>query len=116
MASHPTERNDLDPIEFELTDLDTARQALDDLPPGVAEVRRLSPGYWEQRRRPPAPTDRALAGPTLDWIARLPPRTDDESMMLEGALAVQDNSRLTCQISVQSELDGLVVRLPASQL
>ncbi len=73
MASHPTERNDLDPIEFELTDLDTARQALDDLPPGVAEVRRLSPGYWEQRRRPPAPTDRALAGPTLDWIARLPP-------------------------------------------
>jgi 2Fe-2S ferredoxin len=50
------------------------------------------------------------------WIARLPPRTDDESMMLEGALAVQDNSRLTCQISVQSELDGLVVRLPASQL
>jgi len=33
-------------------------------------------------------------------------------MMLEGALAVQDNSRLTCQISVQSELDGLVVRLP----
>jgi 2Fe-2S ferredoxin len=50
------------------------------------------------------------------WIAKLPPKTDGESMMLEGALAVQDNSRLTCQISVQSELDGLVVRLPASQL
>ena len=50
------------------------------------------------------------------WVAKLPPKNDDESMMLEGALAVQDNSRLTCQISVQSELDGLVVHLPASQL
>jgi ferredoxin, 2Fe-2S len=51
-----------------------------------------------------------------NWIAKLPSKTDDESMMLEGALAVQENSRLTCQISVQSELDGLVVHLPASQL
>lgn len=49
------------------------------------------------------------------WISRLKPRSDDETMMLEGALAVKPNSRLTCQITVQPELDGLVVRLPESQ-
>jgi ferredoxin, 2Fe-2S len=49
------------------------------------------------------------------WVARLKPRSDDETMMLEGALAVKSNSRLTCQITVQPELDGLVVRLPESQ-
>ena len=49
------------------------------------------------------------------WIARLTPKSDDENMMLEGALSVQDNSRLTCRITVQADLDGLVVRLPESQ-
>jgi 2Fe-2S ferredoxin len=49
------------------------------------------------------------------WVARLKPKSEDENMMLEGALAVQSNSRLTCQITVHPELDGLVVRLPESQ-
>ncbi|MBL6752300.1 MAG: (2Fe-2S)-binding protein [Nevskia sp.] len=40
---------------------------------------------------------------------------EDERMMLEGALNVQPNSRLTCQIAVSEALDGLTVRLPASQ-
>lgn len=73
MASSTTPQKNLDALEFELTDFDTARQALDELPPGVAEIHRLSPGYWEQRRRPSAPTDRALSGATLEWLARLPP-------------------------------------------
>ena len=63
-----------DSIDFELTDFDEARHALDELPAGVREVHRLAPGYWEQRRRGPVPTDRALAGTTLDWLLRLPPR------------------------------------------
>lgn len=72
MSRLTTTHNDLGSLEFELTDLDTARQVLDDLPPGIEEVRRLSPGYWEQRRRPPAPTDRVLAGHTLEWMSKLP--------------------------------------------
>ncbi len=35
--------------------------------------------------------------------------------MLEGALAVLPSSRLTCQIGVQPQLDGLIVRLPENQ-
>ena len=50
-----------------------------------------------------------------DWVGKLPPLSEDESMMLEGALCVQDNSRLTCQIVVKPEMDGLIVRLPESQ-
>ena len=73
MATSTNTPDDDGGLEFELTDFDSARQALEELPPGVAEVKRLQPGYWEQRRRPAAPTDRALAGMTLDWMAKLPP-------------------------------------------
>jgi ferredoxin, 2Fe-2S len=34
---------------------------------------------------------------------------------LECVLEPQDNSRLSCQINVTDELDGLVIRLPESQ-
>ena len=51
-----------------------------------------------------------------DWIEKVGPRTEDEVVMLDGALRVEDNSRLTCQIKLSKELDGLVVRLPVSQI
>jgi len=35
--------------------------------------------------------------------------------MLDFANGVEANSRLSCQIKVTDELDGLVVRLPKSQ-
>ena len=38
-----------------------------------------------------------------------------EESMLDFAEDVESNSRLSCQIEVTDELDGLVVRLPASQ-
>jgi 2Fe-2S ferredoxin len=38
-----------------------------------------------------------------------------EESMLDFAEGVQENSRLSCQIRVTPELDGLVVRLPESQ-
>jgi len=38
-----------------------------------------------------------------------------EESMLDFAENVQPNSRLSCQIKVTEELDGLVVRLPESQ-
>ena len=70
MSSHPTPPGH---IEFELTDFDDARRVLDQLPDGLVAARQATPGYWSTRRRAPAPTDRALAGDTLDWIIGLPP-------------------------------------------
>jgi len=49
------------------------------------------------------------------WLAKVPAPSAEELSMLEGALHVLDNSRLTCQIPMSKELDGIVVRLPASQ-
>jgi 2Fe-2S ferredoxin len=36
--------------------------------------------------------------------------------MLDGVMHLEDNSRLTCQIKLTPELDGIVVRLPISQV
>lgn len=38
-----------------------------------------------------------------------------EEDMLDFGFDVRENSRLSCQISVRDELDGLVVRLPEQQ-
>jgi 2Fe-2S ferredoxin len=44
------------------------------------------------------------------------PTSDDERDMLESAASeVRPTSRLSCQIEVTPELDGLVVRLPERQ-
>jgi ferredoxin, 2Fe-2S len=50
------------------------------------------------------------------WLERLPPPSSAEKDMIECALHVQDNSRLSCQIEVGDHLDGLIVRLPESQI
>ncbi|MFL6697886.1 MAG: 2Fe-2S iron-sulfur cluster-binding protein [Vitreoscilla sp.] len=50
------------------------------------------------------------------WVARLPPAESAERDMLECALHPMDNSRLSCQIRVTALCDGLVVRLPKSQV
>ena len=49
------------------------------------------------------------------WVGRLDQAGDAEKDMLEYAAEPKDNSRLGCQIKVTEELEGLVVRLPASQ-
>ncbi len=49
------------------------------------------------------------------WVSALPAPQADERSLLEGLLDTQNNSRLTCQISITPALDGLVVRLPKSQ-
>lgn len=41
---------------------------------------------------------------------------DIEQGMLESAMDLQDTSRLSCQIEVGDELDGLVVRMPELQI
>jgi 2Fe-2S ferredoxin len=50
-----------------------------------------------------------------DWFPNLEPRSEDEEIILEGAMDTENNSRLTCQIKLRPELDGIVVRLPVSQ-
>ena len=49
------------------------------------------------------------------WAARMPPKEDMEVTMLDFAPDVAPTSRLSCQIKVTPELDGLVVRMPKSQ-
>ncbi len=49
------------------------------------------------------------------WLAALPPKAEMEETMLDFAQAVAPNSRLSCQVRVTSELDGLIVRVPVAQ-
>ena len=49
------------------------------------------------------------------WRASTGERQAMEESMLEFAEGVAANSRLSCQIRVTPALDGLVVRMPASQ-
>lgn len=50
-----------------------------------------------------------------DWAEKLKQREEMESDMLDFAHEVEENSRLCCQIKVSDEIDGLVVKVPASQ-
>ncbi|MGE0776010.1 MAG: 2Fe-2S iron-sulfur cluster-binding protein [Sphingomonadaceae bacterium] len=45
----------------------------------------------------------------------LQPASDEEKALLEGALHVRPTSRLSCQIKLTEELDGLVLHLPDPQ-
>jgi 2Fe-2S ferredoxin len=46
-----------------------------------------------------------------EWLDKLPPRSDAETDMLDMALAVEPNSRLSCQIVCKPELDGIKVTI-----
>jgi 2Fe-2S ferredoxin len=49
-------------------------------------------------------------------LGELPPRSETEDAMLDGvACERRANSRLSCQIRVTPELDGLVLQLPDRQ-
>lgn len=52
-----------------------------------------------------------------EWLDKLYPKTaDEEDRLMEDAVGVQDNSRLSCQILMSDKLDGLrVVMAPGSQ-
>ena len=52
----------------------------------------------------------------LEWCARLPPPSADEEAMLEMTAAPREpGSRLSCQLVVTPDLDGLVLQLPSTQ-
>ncbi|HWS73528.1 MAG TPA: 2Fe-2S iron-sulfur cluster-binding protein [Quisquiliibacterium sp.] len=50
-----------------------------------------------------------------EWLGRTGDRSTMEQSMLGFAAVTQDNSRLSCQITVTDALDGLVVRMPEGQ-
>ena len=48
-----------------------------------------------------------------DWFDKLPRSVEDEEDMLDLASGARRTSRLSCQIILTTELDGLVVHIPA---
>ena len=49
------------------------------------------------------------------WLDKMPPKVDMEETMLDFAQELEPNSRLSCQIKVSDELDGLTVSTPERQ-
>ncbi len=49
------------------------------------------------------------------WMDATGPREPAEDDMLDSAFDVHENSRLSCQIVITQELDGLVLRVPPRQ-
>ncbi|HEY4113537.1 MAG TPA: 2Fe-2S iron-sulfur cluster-binding protein [Rhizomicrobium sp.] len=45
------------------------------------------------------------------WLDKLQPKSDAETDMLDMAIAVEPNSRLSCQIICKPELDGIEVTI-----
>ncbi len=47
-----------------------------------------------------------------EWFVKLPDAAEEEEDMLDLAAGVQATSRLSCQIVLGEELDGLIVHIP----
>ena len=50
-----------------------------------------------------------------NWLDKLPQKEDGEEDMLDMAFEPKKNSRLSCQLIVSDELDGLIVNTPLKQ-
>ncbi|MDP9066024.1 MAG: 2Fe-2S iron-sulfur cluster-binding protein [Pseudomonadota bacterium] len=50
-----------------------------------------------------------------EWFGKLPPPEEMEEGMLESAWQSRSNSRLSCQVTLVADLDGLQVTVPAQQ-
>ena len=49
------------------------------------------------------------------WLNKLPKKEDGEEDMLDMAFEPKQNSRLSCQLIVSDDLDGLIVNIPSKQ-
>jgi len=52
------------------------------------------------------------------WLERIPglsSRSETEEDMLDFAFDVRENSRLSCQVKIVPEMDGMTVRVPEQQ-
>ena len=50
-----------------------------------------------------------------EWLDKTGVAEDMETDMLDFAFDVEENSRLSCQVKITDELDGLVIKLPEKQ-
>ena len=50
-----------------------------------------------------------------DWFNKVPPKQNGEEDMLDQVFEPKKNSRLSCQMIISDELDGLIVDLPERQ-
>ena len=50
-----------------------------------------------------------------EWLDKLPTKEDGEEDMLDMAFEPKKNSRLSCQLVVSDDLDGLTVDIPSKQ-
>ena len=50
-----------------------------------------------------------------EWFDKLSKKEDGEEDMLDMAFEPNKNSRLSCQIVVSDEIDGLIVNIPSKQ-
>ena len=51
----------------------------------------------------------------VDWQDKVGEPDEMEKCMIDCVMDPKSNSRLSCQITVSTELDGLVVHLPEAQ-
>ena len=51
-----------------------------------------------------------------DWFSKLPEKENGEDDMLDQAYLPDSSSRLSCQIIISEDLNGLVVHLPEKQV
>ena len=51
-----------------------------------------------------------------EWFNKLPKKEEGEEDMLDMAFEPKKNSRLSCQLMVSDQIDGLVVNLPEKQV
>ncbi len=51
-----------------------------------------------------------------EWFNKLTKKEDGEEDMLDMAFEPKKNSRLSCQLMVSDQLDGLIVNLPEKQV
>lgn len=49
------------------------------------------------------------------WAKNIPEPSSIELLMLDCVLDKKESSRLSCQVDISDEMEGMVVRLPASQ-
>lgn len=52
---------------------------------------------------------------SAEWIDSFPAKTEVETDLLECAIGVRENSRLSCQLVLSDAVDGIVIELPESQ-
>lgn len=49
------------------------------------------------------------------WMSKVGAADEDETAVMESAIEVTANSRLSCQIKVTDALNGIVVHIPSSE-